>query len=246
MRNFRWLSFDKIPPVCDLRKCGWRLVASGSGATNCIAIARCSSLDMLGWVRFLIIHRPHTRKRILLFGIGDAEKRARLLHLGFGEVLGETPQLDELEVRATRLAKHADMLPRYRDVGALRLDLFAREGFAGGQPLGLHPREFALIWRLADTPDEPVGKETLLRDVWRLQHMPETNSLAVHISRLRDKIRIARLPELVRTAPSGGYVLAMPKQFLKKARKPLTRDSPISATMGAGNSRPIEDRRHEA
>ena len=104
-------------------------------------------------------------------------------------------------------------------------------------PLGLHPREFALVWRLADTPEVPVDKETLLKEVWGLRHVPETNSLAVHVSRLRDKMRGAGLPELVRTTPSGGYVLDLPPRSPAPcAPAPLTRDSPMNGKIAFGNS----------
>ena len=47
-----------------------------------------------------------------------------------------------------------------------------------------------------------------MRDVWHLSHMPETNSIAVHASRLRGTLALAGLRELVRTAPSGAYFIA--------------------------------------
>ena len=59
----------------------------------------------------------------------------------------------------------------------------------------------------ADTPGVPVARPALLRDVWRLNHQPETNSLAVHVSRLRARLAVAGVADLVRTAPGGGYVL---------------------------------------
>ena len=100
-----------------------------------------------------------------------------------------------------------DVLPRIRDHGRLRLDLLARDGFVGGRPLGLHPREFALIWRLADSPGIAVEKQALVSDVWRMAHVPDTNSLAVHVFRLRAKLAIVGLADLIQTAPSGGYWL---------------------------------------
>jgi DNA-binding response OmpR family regulator len=206
---FRWLSFDDIPPGLDLRRHGWRLVPCSPAYRNRVAIAPCSSLDSSAWQRLLVVHPPETRKMILLTGVERSEDRARLLRLGFGDVLGKEPRLDELAARAKRLAGQADMLPRTRDIGIMQLDLVAREAFAQGRPLGLHPREFCLIWRLAETPDMPVSKQTLLKEVWQMHHVPESNSLAVHIARLRDKMRVAGLPELVRTVPSGGYMLAL-------------------------------------
>jgi hypothetical protein len=48
---------------------------------------------------------------------------------------------------------------------------------------------------------------SLLRDVWRMAFRPETNSLAVHISRLRAKLRVAGLDGLIETLPDGAYRL---------------------------------------
>lgn len=116
--------------------------------------------------------------------------------------------LGELAVRIGRLADAAGTLPRHRRIGPLELDLLHRDGRISGRWLALHPREFALLWRLADAPGERVAREELLRDVWRLAHVPETNSLEVHVSRLRAKLAVSKAAWLVETDPSGGYRLA--------------------------------------
>lgn len=90
----------------------------------------------------------------------------------------------------------------------MKLDLLGREAFIAGRALGLHPREFALLWRLSDTPGEPVSRYELLNDVWRLSFQPETNSLAVHVSRLRAKLRLSGIEGLIETLPDGSYRLA--------------------------------------
>jgi DNA-binding winged helix-turn-helix (wHTH) protein len=53
-----------------------------------------------------------------------------------------------------------------------------------------------------------VGSGSLLTDIWRLAFRPETNSLAVHVSRLRSKLRVAGLDGLIETTAEGGYRLA--------------------------------------
>lgn len=147
------------------------------------------------------------RRRALVVGIDDALERARLLRLGFGDAMGPQPELEELEIRALRIVDAVRSLPRFRQVGPLKLDLLQRDGVVAGRPLGLHPREFGLLWRLADSPGEPVMVGSLLRDVWRMAFRPETNSLAVHISRLRSKLRVAGLDGLTETLPDGAYRL---------------------------------------
>ena len=50
-----------------------------------------------------------------------------------------------------------------------------------------------------------MSKRQLLKDVWRLDHDPETNRVEVHISRLRSKLASAGVGELIGTDPTGGY-----------------------------------------
>jgi two-component system OmpR family response regulator len=101
-------------------------------------------------------------------------------------------------------------LPRRRELGPLTLDLIHRDARADGTWLSLHPREFGLLWRLAERPGELVSRARLLRDVWRLDFEPGTNSVEVHVSRLRAKLARAGLAGLVETDPQGGYRLGAP------------------------------------
>ncbi|MBS0481292.1 MAG: winged helix-turn-helix transcriptional regulator [Proteobacteria bacterium] len=104
-----------------------------------------------------------------------------------------------------RLAERAVSVPRKRQIGQLRLDLVLRDAFVAGRAINLHPREFALLWRLAEVPGLPVRPDDLLCDVWRLSFRPETNTLAVHVSRLRAKLRLAGLDGIIETLPDGAY-----------------------------------------
>ena len=218
MRGFRWLGSGTIAPSQDLRRLGWRLhtletlSSSTTGGDATIAGGECLLL-LEGanpqWLHWLQADGAWARRRwTLVLGVADPEERARLLTLGVGDVLGPDATLSEIGQRAARIMSHGDDIPRQRCHGPLRLDLFDRDGFVGEKPLGLHPREFALLWRLLEQPGELVDKMVLLRDVWRLRHMPETNSIAVHASRLRAKLEYVGLGGLVQTAPSGGYFVA--------------------------------------
>lgn len=60
----------------------------------------------------------------------------------------------------------------------------------------------------------------LIADVWQLNHEPETNSVEVHVSRLRAKLARAACDDQVQTAPEGGYRLATPQPFLLATGSP--------------------------
>ncbi len=212
MRLFHWLCGAEIPPACDLRLCGWTLAGGCSvlESGSAVALAHVAGMDRHAWTRLRHDFPRPRHDRVMLLGVGDSGERARLLGLGFGDVLDHAPALGEVEARAARIAARADMLPGRREIGRLRLDLLARDGFVAGRKLALHPREFALLWRLADAPGLAVAKRVLLAEVWRMGYVPDTNSLAVHVFRLRAKLAGAGLKDLVQTVPEGGYRLVPP------------------------------------
>ncbi len=214
MRCFFWLGPREIAADVDLRRCGWRLraampVADSTGVLpiDCPILLDRMTIDPRYWRWLMAGHAVLVRRWVLVLGIGDGDERARLLRKGFGDVVSREMLLAEVQARALRILANADALHRWREYGPLRLDLIQREAFAHKQALGLHPREFAVLWRLMESPGTPVQKHELLRDVWRLTHAPETNSLAVHASRLRAKLTMAGLPGWIQTVPAGGYQL---------------------------------------
>jgi DNA-binding response OmpR family regulator len=150
------------------------------------------------------------RRLVLVVGVDDPAERSALLAKGFGDVVASGIDAVELVARADRVAQFTRWLPRQRRLGHVLLDLLARDAYGHGKPLNLNPREFGLIWRLADTPNLAVSKRELIQDVWRMGFMPETNSIAVHMSRLRRKLAFVGLDGMIETATSGGYRLATP------------------------------------
>ena len=193
---FGWIAERREPPPqWDLRRIGWTLREG-------LADVDVRLIDARGGFRAAWAGDP---SGCLFVGVDSGRERARLLEAGCGDAAPGSVGLTELARRARRVADRGDSLPRHRELGRLSLDLLHRDARAGDRWLALHPREFAVLWRLAADPGEPVARATLLRDVWRLEFEPGTNSVEVHVSRLRAKLAAAGLVGLVETDPSGGY-----------------------------------------
>jgi two-component system OmpR family response regulator len=102
------------------------------------------------------------------------------------------------------------MISRFREAGDVTLDLFHSDGRVEDRWLDLLPREFALLWRLAEHPGERMTRQQLLAEVWRIQLEPDANILAVHVARVRAKLEPFGLPHLIAAHPDGGYFLDVP------------------------------------
>lgn len=102
------------------------------------------------------------------------------------------------------------LIPRFLEAGDVTLDLLHRDGRVDDRWLGLHPREFELLWRLAQEPGQRFCKRQLLADVWRINYEPETNSVAVHVARIRAKLAPFGLSGILATDPVAGYYLDAP------------------------------------
>lgn len=210
MDHFGWIGpTPDPPPDWDLRQNGWQLCRGHGGrVAECRHILVVDVRSLSPTERRALADADRPAWRLLLLGVERSFERAQLLAGGCAEALAADVSLRELSVRARNVAKMLTMLPRWRDVGPLVLDLFQRDARFQGRWMGLHPREFGLLWRLADLPGATVTRDELLRDVWRMAHDPGTNSIGVHVSRLRAKLSERGCPPLVETAPSGGYRIA--------------------------------------
>lgn len=147
------------------------------------------------------------RRRIILLGIETSRQRAWSLQSGFGEALPAATDLFELATRAWRVLIAREAQPRSRRVHGITLDLIRRDAWDGRRRAGLHPREFALLWRLAEEPGRSLSVERLWHELWGTDRSPETNSLQVHMSRLRAKLKRVGARDLVETVPGEGYRL---------------------------------------
>lgn len=93
--------------------------------------------------------------------------------------------------------------------GPLTLDLRGRDAFVHGQPLGLRPKEFALLRVLADNLGQIVAPARLAALVWGRPLAPGSQTLTVHIHRLRAKLdHAAHLGAHLRAKHGAGYLLS--------------------------------------
>jgi DNA-binding response OmpR family regulator len=100
--------------------------------------------------------------------------------------------------------------PRFREAGELVLDRIHRDGRVDDRWLGLTPREFALLWRLAANPGERLCGGQLRAEAWQITFDPEHDGVIAHIEGLRAKLAAAGAGHLICTDGDGRHFLEAP------------------------------------
>ena len=127
---------------------------------------------------------------------------------GAKDYLAKPFHLEDLEARISRLTRRQFT---QNDVvltcGELSFDTKTRIAAAGGQELSLTRKEIGILEYLLLNQGRPVSQEELLDHVWDNSVDNFSNSIRVHISALRKKLRAALGFDPVRNRIGEGYVM---------------------------------------
>lgn len=115
-------------------------------------------------------------------------------------------------------------------LGALELDLDARELRVAGQRRAIEPRVFALLSYLAERPDRVVTKQELHDAVWRGQQVSDA-ALTRTVMKARQAIGDTGDPPLLRNVPRVGYRLVVPGPFVPPVRSDSASSLPMRLAM---------------
>ena len=128
------------------------------------------------------------------------------LDAGANDYLSKTFHLEELEARVRSLTRRRFV---QQDVclrcGGLMFDTRSRTATAAGQTLSLTRKESGILEYLLLNRGRPVSQEELIEHVWDSSVDSFSNSIRVHISMLRKKLRAALGYDPIRNKIGQGY-----------------------------------------
>jgi two-component system OmpR family response regulator len=159
-----------------------------------------SGLDLLRTMR----RQGDVRPVIILTARDQIRDRIDGLNAGADDYLVKPFDLDELAARVAAVARRAAGNPSpIVTLDDIELNQAARELKRGGKRIDLTQREWAILDQLLRRPNAVVSKEQLEEALYSFGAEIESNTIEVHVSRLRKKLG----KDLITTIRGVGYRL---------------------------------------
>jgi len=116
----------------------------------------------------------------------------------------------ELKARIRALLRRArpaaSSAPQTLSIGAITLDLAARNAYRSGTLADLTAKEFDVIELLMRNPNRVYSREALLDTLWTYEYRSDIRTVDVHIRRLREKLEENPAdPQYIKTKWGVGY-----------------------------------------
>lgn len=147
-------------------------------------------------------------KVLILSARSEVADKVEGLDAGANDYLSKPFHLDELEARIRSLTRRqftqSDVI---LTCGRVAFDTKARTATTDGQALTLTRKEIGILEYLLLNQGRPVSQEELIDHVWDNSVDNFSNSIRVHISALRKKLRAALGYDPIRNRIGEGYVM---------------------------------------
>ena len=165
-------------------------------------LPRADGLEMVRQIR----SRKPDLPMVIVADAKQVEERVRALDAGADDYLAKPFAFAELAARIRAVLRRVSReRTAILEVGDLVLDRFSHTVRRGGEEIELSPKEFALLECLMRNAGQAVARDTIVKEIWKLDCESGTNIVDVYINYLRRKIDNGRGPHLIRTVRRVGY-----------------------------------------
>lgn len=144
------------------------------------------------------IRRHSTVPVIILSAKETTQNKIDLLRLGADDYITKPFDMEEVlarmesNLRRTQIQNSSQSFFQHKD---LILDFEKNTVFLQGKELFLTAKEYAILELLMKYPDKVFSKANLFQSIWGTEYISEDNTLNVHISNLRNKLKNVRPEE---------------------------------------------------
>src|SRR5699024_3908648 len=138
--------------------------------------------------------------------------KVKCFELGGDDYVTKPFEFEELLARIKANIRRYHTLPHHQHslrYGNLEIQLDNYECYVDGEPINLTAKELELLILLAKHPNQVLSHEQLYNQVWTLEGTGNIETVKVHISYLRKKLKMKPdLKPYIKTVHGFGYLFS--------------------------------------
>lgn len=145
---------------------------------------------------------------LILSARDQISEKVRGLDYGANDYLTKPFDFEELEARIRSLTRRKFVQESvYLDYKDIRLDTKSREVFVNNKEISLTKKEIGILEYLILNSERVVSQEELIEHLWDSSVNMFSNSIRVHISAIRKKLREELGYDIIQNKVGQGYIL---------------------------------------
>lgn len=146
---------------------------------------------------------------LILSANHQLETKLSGFELGASDYLTKPFHFEELDARIRVLLNRKFIQQTHLlQHGRISLDTFRREAAVDGEPLSLTAKELAILEYFLLHEERLISQQEIVEHVWNGDSDPFSNSIRVHLSALRKKLKAALGYDPIRTKIGEGYIFS--------------------------------------
>ncbi|MFC3034390.1 response regulator transcription factor [Pseudoalteromonas fenneropenaei] len=164
--------------------------------------------DMDGYQVLRTIRHSSNVPVLILTARDEEAQKIKLLEGGANDYLSKPFGVKELTARIRVLLRDIPYqpTPAILEFDGISLDTHSQQVIIGEQVFSLTKKEYALLSRLAQAPNQLLTQTQLLTEIWGPIHSEDSHYLRVLVTQLRKKLDDdADAPRFIKTEPGIGY-----------------------------------------
>ncbi|PJI08779.1 MULTISPECIES: response regulator transcription factor [Clostridium] len=152
-----------------------------------IMLPKEDGVDVLKWIR-----KADNTPVIMLTAKGETFDKVLALELGADDYMVKPFEPKELVARVKAVLRRANsenVSNQVLNFNDLKIDMSSYTVIYKGEEIKMPPKEFELLYYLANNKNKVFTREQLLCEVWGYDYPGDSRTVDVHVKRLREKLQ---------------------------------------------------------
>jgi len=158
-----------------------------------------------------IIRKDNDVPIIVITAKGDVSTLVDVLALGANDYIAKPFNNSEVlaRIEAQLRSRNIGSTPSVYKVGPIEIDDRSHEIRVNDNLLEVTQKEYEILKLFLQYPNQVFTKANIYSQVWKEEYYGDVNTIAVHMSRLRNKLKAASNQDLIQTVWGIGFKLTI-------------------------------------